>query len=128
MKSDYNHAADTLPDKAAALSRQFGEGGYTFLKRVLKTHFETGRPVLLNVGNAYAAYVFAYGQTRFSQGVTPVGRDDDDHAIGALREVGERYEVGRGIVELAREHPALRDRLMAAVTPPKSAPATPVIP
>jgi hypothetical protein len=85
-----------------ALSRDFGEGGYTFLKRVLRKNISTGKPVILNVGENYLIYAHSEGDKTFMDGVSLL-EGQDEKSMEILREVGDQYRVEQGIAEIAKE-------------------------
>lgn len=40
-----------------AISREFGEGGYTFLHRAFRNNIQTGKPTIINTGNVFLSIV-----------------------------------------------------------------------
>ncbi len=93
---------------ANALSREpFTEGGYTFLKRVLREYLEKGGPVILKVGGLYLSYTYRTGQQTFLEGMTVLEGHDED-ALGRFREVAEKYRVEQGFQEIRDERRAER--------------------
>ena len=92
-----------MPNYENALSRQFGEGGYTFLKRVLEQQVVTNKPQIINIGQAYLKYEFTRDHTNFSDGITVLKKNNDDNSIKLFNEVANRYKVTQGINELQTE-------------------------
>ena len=82
-----------------ALSRKFGEGGYTFLKRALQTHFATKQPIVINSGGNYLSYRYVKGQKTFMEG-TILLEGDDAESMKLFKEVADTYDVERGLNEL----------------------------
>jgi hypothetical protein len=86
-------------NKPKVFSRSIGEGGYTFLRRVLGECLDTGQPVVINSGKNYLRYEYQPGQKNFMEGVT-VLEGSDEPSLKAFREVAESYKVEQGIKEL----------------------------
>jgi hypothetical protein len=102
MDTDDRQAGDQKGKYPDALSRKFGEGGYTFLKRVLAKSLETGGPVIMNIGENYLEYSYKDGARTFMDGVTLIEGSDQD-AFDALKETADEYRLEQGLAEIKAE-------------------------
>jgi len=83
------------------LSRSFGEGGYTFLKRVVETAIKAGSPVQISTGGMILEYTYTPGKTFLESTKTLSGNDFD--SLKTFNEVAASYSVERGVQELLTE-------------------------
>lgn len=87
-----------------SLSRSFGEGGYTFLHRVFRTHFDSGKPVVINTGKLYIQYKFEPHHTTFSEGVTVIDGEDKE-TLRLFLSVADAFSLDQAFRENKIERP-----------------------
>lgn len=86
------------PKYPEALSRDFMEGGYTFLHRVFRTNIDSGNPVIINSGNLYFKYDYSSDHTSFRQGITLIdGSDAETEKI--FYKVVDNFDLNQAIQE-----------------------------
>lgn len=90
--------------KPSVVSRDLTEGGYTFLKRALKTALADpfGR-VVIDAGGLHIEYVHSHvagsEQASFMDGVQGV-EGNNEESLARFRDVASRYSVAQGLYEL----------------------------
>lgn len=85
-----------------ALGRKYGEGGYTFLKRVLAKSLENNGPVVMSVDGSYLEYSYKDGDRTFMDGVRLI-EGSNQSTLERLKETADAYRLDRGLAEIAAE-------------------------
>ena len=85
-----------------ALSRNPGEGGYAFLKRVLSGYLKLNAPIMINSGKNYFLYVYREGQSTFMDGIT-ILENNDEEDFEAFKSIAEGYDVSQGTKEIKEQ-------------------------
>lgn len=87
----------TYPD---ALSRDFSEGGYTFLHRIFRKNIDSGRPVVIKTGEMYFQYQYQPGQQSFEEGLTLLEGDKNSETMelfmGVVKSFGLDVAISEG--------------------------------
>jgi len=91
-----------------AVSRKFGEGGYTFLKRVLAISLETNNPVVMSVGGNFLEYSYKDGNHAFMDGVRLI-EGDDQYSFDLFKETASAYSLEQGLAEIKSERESHRE-------------------
>ena len=81
---------------------EFGKGGYTFFKRIIKQSIQSGEPVYFNTGKLVYKYEFKDGQQSFLDGATKM-EGDDPHAEEAVESINKTYRLELGLQEIRSE-------------------------
>jgi len=85
---------------ANAFSRDMMEGGYTFLHRVFRAHFESDRrPTVINTGEMYLSYEWAPGHETFQDGIKVLRGDPNSETFGAFSKVAATFQIDRAFQE-----------------------------
>ena len=106
-KADALRREDALPDSISveafrdALSRDMlNEGGFTFLHRAFRTHFEGGQnPVVINTGFILLQYQYHPGDKTFMDGITILQGEPDDVFFRSFQAVAEKFDIDRAFEE-----------------------------
>lgn len=75
------------------LSRNFQEGGYTFLHRVFKTTRNENEPVIIDSGGNKIRYEYSPEHKTFLEGISVVEGDPTGEAYKRFAEVAESFSL-----------------------------------
>ena len=88
-----------------ALSRDpFQEGGYTFLHRVFRTHFQTGEPVIISSGKNYFSYIYEPHHLTFADGISLIEGDDEESRVRFISVVNS-FDLHQAFIEANIQRP-----------------------
>ena len=93
----------TLEDQPAkypdAISRKFGEGGYTMLHRVFEKNIRGGKPVVIDSGGNYIQYSYDPEHDTFEEGIKILEGDEDGESYEAFMSVASSFDLKTAIDE-----------------------------
>ena len=111
-EESWGNKKDSAPGKPESarpetLSRiPFREGGYTFLHRVFRTHFETREPVLIDSGGLILQYKFEPQHQTFAEGISVI-KGDNPHSLKEFMSVVNSFSLETAFQEGGIERPAV---------------------
>ncbi len=87
------HSTEERKEEPIVLSRNFQEGGYTFLHRVFRTTRNEGEPVTIDSGGNKIIYEYNPDHKTFMEGISLLEGDSAGEAYRRFKEVAGSFSL-----------------------------------